>query len=231
MNRYEIHLKDVARILFGQAPPTFLLEVFIRALITYTLLLLIVRWLGKRMTGELTLMEMAVMVTLGAIVSTPMQAPDRGILQGLILLLCAVGFQRGISYLGYRSHKFENLTQGEPSLMVKDGMFQLNEMQDDRISRDQLIAALRQQKILNLGSVERIYLEPSGTFTIYQFNDKQPGLPLLPKGDDIIDEEGQGIIKPAADFKACENCGTTKPDEDAGQCKNCGQNKFTTAVI
>jgi uncharacterized membrane protein YcaP (DUF421 family) len=231
MNRYEIHLKDVARILFGQAPPIFLLEVFIRALVTYTLLLLIVRWLGKRMTGELTLMEMAVMVTLGAIVSTPMQVPERGILQGLLLLLCAVGFQRGISYLGYRSHKFENLTQGRPSLMVKDGVFQLEVMRDDRISREQIIATLRQQKVLNLGAVERIYLEPSGTFSVYKFNDQKPGLPLFPQGDDIIQDKGQGLIKPASGFEACSNCGTLKALERAGDCKNCGQNKFTAAVV
>lgn len=83
MNRYEIQLKDVACILFGQAPPIFLLEIFIGAIVAYTHSLLIVRWLGKRMTGEFTLMKTAVMVTPGEIFSTPMQAPDRGILQGL----------------------------------------------------------------------------------------------------------------------------------------------------
>ena len=231
MNKYEIHLKDVARILFGQAPPIFLLEVFIRALVTYTLLLLIVRWLGKRMTGELTLMEMAVMLTLGAIVSTPMQVPDRGIMQGLVLLLCAVGFQRGISYLGYRSHQFEDLTQGTPSLIVKDGVFQLKAMESDRISREQIIAMLRQQQIFNLGLAERVYLEACGAFSVYRYTQKQPGLPLFPKDDDMIEEEGQGLIKRAPDFAACSNCGEIKPGNTAGTCKNCGHDKFTTAVV
>ncbi|GGH08887.1 DUF421 domain-containing protein [Mucilaginibacter phyllosphaerae] len=231
MNRYEIHLKDIERILLGQAPPIFLLEVFFRALVTYTLLLFIVRWLGKRMTGELTLMEMAVMVTLGAIVSTPMQVAERGILQGLVLLLCAVGLQRGISYLGYRSHKIENLTQGRPSLMVKDGVFQLRVMEDDRISREQLIAELRQQKILGLGAVERVYLEATGTFSVYQYDKKQPGLPLYPKGDEVIKEEGQGMIKPEPDFDACVNCGAVKQKSRAGACKNCNYDQFTTAVV
>jgi hypothetical protein len=61
MNRYKVHLKDVARILFGQAPPVFLLEAFIRTLATY--MLLIVRWLGKRMTGGLTLIEVKPLAT------------------------------------------------------------------------------------------------------------------------------------------------------------------------
>jgi uncharacterized membrane protein YcaP (DUF421 family) len=92
MKKDEIHLEDIQRILFGQAPPQFLLEVFIRTVVIYISLLFIVRLLGKRMSGQLTIMEMAVMLTLGAIVSVPMQMPDRGLLQGALLLLCTRRF-------------------------------------------------------------------------------------------------------------------------------------------
>jgi uncharacterized membrane protein YcaP (DUF421 family) len=108
MKKEDIHLGDIARIFFGEAPPIFLLEVFVRTLIVYIFLLYILRWLGKRMSGQLTIMELSVMLTLGAIVSASMQMPDHGILEGFLLLLCALGFQRGISYLGVRSAKFEN---------------------------------------------------------------------------------------------------------------------------
>jgi hypothetical protein len=53
-------------------------------------LLYILRWLGKRMSGQLTIMELSVMLTLGAIVSASMQIPDHGILEGVLLLLCAL---------------------------------------------------------------------------------------------------------------------------------------------
>src|SRR5438874_3764069 len=100
MKKDEIHLEDIKRILFGQAPPEFLLETFIRTLIIYIVLLLVIRWLGKRMSGQLTIMEMTVMLTLGAIVAVPMQMPDRGLLQGILILLCVAGLQRGVSLLG-----------------------------------------------------------------------------------------------------------------------------------
>ena len=79
MKKEDIHLGDLARILFGEAPPLFLLEVFVRTLIVYVFLLYILRWLGKRMSGQLTIMELSVMLTLGAIVSASMQIPDHGI--------------------------------------------------------------------------------------------------------------------------------------------------------
>lgn len=38
--------------------------------------------MGKRMAGQLTTSEMAVMITLGAIVAAPIQLPDRGLITG-----------------------------------------------------------------------------------------------------------------------------------------------------
>lgn len=67
MEKKDIHFNDLHRLLFGEAPAIFLLEVFIRTLFTYLILLVITRWLGKRMTGQLSITEMAVMLTLGAI--------------------------------------------------------------------------------------------------------------------------------------------------------------------
>jgi uncharacterized membrane protein YcaP (DUF421 family) len=121
MKKENIHLGDLGCILFGEAPPFFLLEVFIRTLIIYVFLLYTLRWLGKRMSGQLTIMELSVMLTLGAIVSASMQIPDHGILEGVLLLLCALGFQRGISYLGVLSSEFEKLTQGKAGMLIKDG--------------------------------------------------------------------------------------------------------------
>jgi hypothetical protein len=66
MKKYEIHLADWQRMLFGQSPPVFLLEVLIRTIIIYVFLLFVLRWLGKRMSGQLTILEMAVMLTLGS---------------------------------------------------------------------------------------------------------------------------------------------------------------------
>jgi uncharacterized membrane protein YcaP (DUF421 family) len=230
MKKEEIHLNDIGRILFGQAPPLFLLEVFFRALVTYVLLLVAVRWLGKRMSGQLTIMELAVMLTLGAIVSVPMQAPDRGIVQGLLLLVCAVSFQRGISYLGYRSHKFENILQGKPSLLVKDGLMEIDQMRQDRISRQVLFAQLRQKDIYNLGTVSRVYLEACGLFSIYQSGGCRPGLPLYPPDDAGIIQPATSNISLADGLQACVACGKVQSAGKMRPCDHCGHEIFVQAV-
>jgi uncharacterized membrane protein YcaP (DUF421 family) len=233
MKKEEIHLSDIMRILFGQAPPIFLLEVFIRTLLIYLILILVMRWLGKRMSGQLTIMELAVMLTLGAIVSVPMQMPDRGIIQGVVLLLCALAFQRGVSLLGFRSGKIEDTLQGKSSLLVKNGILQLDQMRKDRITKQQIFSKLRQENIFNLGTVERIYLEACGLFSIYKTDEPRAGLPVLPPDDqDIYKDTKQAELQtPQRNaLVACTNCGYAKPKEDNAACENCGENNWVNAV-
>jgi hypothetical protein len=74
----EIRLTDWSRILIGQAPWTFMIEIAGRALFIYFILLVAMRLMGKRIGAQLTQSELAVVVSLGAAIGVPMQAPDRG---------------------------------------------------------------------------------------------------------------------------------------------------------
>jgi uncharacterized membrane protein YcaP (DUF421 family) len=227
MKAEEIKLDDWQRILFGNTSPEFLIEVFIRTLIIYVALLLAVKWLGKRMSGQLTIIEMTVMITLGAIVSVPMQMPDRGLLQGLLILITALLLHRGITHLGHRSPKAEDIIQGKPTVIVKNGVLQLGEMSAARVSKQQLFSELRSKKIFHLGKVRRVYLEPSGAFSILLAQEAHQGLPLYPPSDrDIF----KGF---KADYKqslVCINCGMMSDKEDAEQCEGCHEHKFIKAI-
>ena len=229
MKQEEIHWGDWHRMLFGIAPPSFLIEVLVRTMIVYLLLLVTLRLLGKRMGGQLTISELAVMLTLGAIISVPMQMPDRGLLQGLVVLVCAVIFQRGLNYFALKSKVVERITQGRESLLVADGVIAVDRLASMKISRDQLLAELRCQKIYNLGEINRVYLEASGLFSIFKYPSPKPGLLLLPPGEK--DHVDQFAIK--QDEKVCLNCGNSaksKSDIDKN-CDQCGAKDWVTAVI
>jgi uncharacterized membrane protein YcaP (DUF421 family) len=136
MKKEGIQLWDIKRILFGQAPPEFLLEVFIRTLIVYLSAMVIMRWLGKRMNGQLTITEFAIMITMGAIISVPMQLPDHGLAQGIVVLLCTILFLQGVNWWSIKKKKFERLTQGDLCILVKDGVLQMEQLENTRISKN-----------------------------------------------------------------------------------------------
>ncbi|GAA4904665.1 DUF421 domain-containing protein [Mucilaginibacter defluvii] len=226
MKKEEIHLSDLQRILFGEAPPAFLPEVILRTLIIYLFLLFIIRWLGKRMSGQLTIMEMTIMLTLGAIVSVAMQVPDRGILLSAAILLFTLTVQRFVGWWSFKSSTIQRLTEGELSMLVKDGRLQLKEMEKCRISRQQLFGQLRCSQVFNLGMVKRVYLESNGLFSIYMYKTPRYGLPLLPPDD-------QRLINTQAksDEVACANCGHTEAKNAASDCADCGSLNWAPAII
>jgi uncharacterized membrane protein YcaP (DUF421 family) len=227
VNSTDIKLTDWERILFGNISPEFLLEVFLRTLIIYLALLLVVKFLGKRMSGQLTIMEMTVMVTLGAIVSVPMQMPDRGILQGLLILIVALLLHRGLNFLGLFFPKIEEVLLGEPTILVKDGILQLPEMDEVRITRQQLFSDLRTKNIYQLGKVKRVYLEPAGTLSIIESEEERPGLSIFPPNDNNI---FKGRSDSDLQIQACTNCGKTIETTGQATCGNCKGTEFIKAI-
>jgi uncharacterized membrane protein YcaP (DUF421 family) len=228
VKKEDIHLSDLKRILLGQAPLEFMLEAFLRTLFIFVLLLIALRLSGKRMNRQLTIVEMAVMIMLGAIVSVPMQIPNRGLLPGVLILSCIVVFHRGINWLSYKEEKIERLTQGAMCTLVKDGCLNLEEMASARVSQQQLFAALRQKGIRHLGEVKRVYLEACGLFSIYKSADPKPGLTVLPPEDPHLVK-----AQPRADGEqACLICGyVAKRASECFACPCCGNHESMPALI
>lgn len=229
MKKEDIKPWDWDRILFGQAPPEFLLEVFLRTVIIYLALMVVTRGLGKRMGGQLSVSELAVMVTLGAIVSPAMQIPQLGLLLGAMILVCALIFQRGLGRVEFISRKLEKVSQGQTQLIVKNGVIQVSELKKAKISRQQLFAALRDEDVYNLGDVGRVYMEAFGCFSVYKNKHACPGLCILPPSDHQITFHDQQVLD---DTIACTVCGAVVHGSHFDEpCKHCGGTKYISASI
>ena len=122
-------LRTWQRILIGQAPFGFALEVLLRTAVVYLVLVAAVRVLGKRMSGQVTNLELGVMLTLGAIVSVPMQSAETGIVPGLVLLCWVVLMQRSSSSLEASSLSAARILIGKDSLLVRDGVLLPRELE------------------------------------------------------------------------------------------------------
>jgi uncharacterized membrane protein YcaP (DUF421 family) len=218
MEKEEIHLNDIKRILFGDAPPEFLLEVLVRAIIMYIILVTIVRLLGKRTNAKLTISERAVTITLGAMVAMPMQVPTSGIIIGTIVLFCILFFQRMLTLSFFNHRHWENLLQGKTKLLVKDSVVMMKELDKSNLSRGQLFEILRNKKIRQLGQVKRVYWEACGKFSIFKNEQPKPGLGILP--DDMHQQKDELLV--------CSNCGN-EASENLHSCPNCHNEKWVKA--
>jgi uncharacterized membrane protein YcaP (DUF421 family) len=227
MKKEEIHFGDLGRWLLGNTTPEFMLEVAIRTALIYLILLLTVHLMGKRMTSQMTITELSVMITLGAIVSPATQLPDRGLLFGAMGLLVAVLYQRGVNLWAFKNLRVEELTQGKMVLFIKDGIIMRDELKKNNITHQQLFALLRENDIYNLGKVKRGYMEACGVFSVFEEKVSKPGLSVFPPDDSIVTEAQE-----EADhhLMACKTCGNVQasPTEET-KCTICDYSTWITA--
>ena len=228
MQSYEIHLGDIQRILFGEVPGTFYMEVIFRTLIVYLILMVSMRLMGKRMSSQLNRNELAALVSLAAAIGIPMQTPDRGLLPAFIIAFVVILYQVIISRQTVKSERFEQISQGNLSILVEDAVMDLKTMQKTRISRQRLFAQLRSEGVKHLGMVKRLYLEANGTFSLIKNAEPVPGIPVLPEWDtDLL--SGLCLIVGKSGCNHCGNIVSVSVHSDT-PCSHCGAAEWVNAV-
>lgn len=228
MDEKDYELLDWHRLLIGDNPWGFALEVLGRTIIIYLALMVVMRLLGKRMHAQLTIMDLAVMLTLGAIASVPMQSFEHGILPGLVLLVSILFLHQASTILIYKNRSVEVLTQGKISLVIKNGVIDPEKLGELRISQGQLFAVLRNKGVRQLGEVKRLYSEADGHFSLYKLNDPKPGLSVLPKTEEALPEKKNTM----PNHQVCAYCGYSilQTDHVDRSCSNCGNEEWVNAT-
>ena len=230
MDKDDIKLSDCGRIFLGDVPRQFIIEVIIRMTFIYVIIVVSLRLLGRRMESMLSRGEMVTLVTLGASVGVAIHTPERGLLPSVTVIIIIISLQALQSYITSRNSKAEKILLDEIATLVEDGRLVIKEMKKSRITRERLFAALRLKGIINLGTIQRVYFEAKGIFSIVTYIDQKerPGLCLLPDSD--LDFRNE--LKYEEQYIACKNCGNTVTKENniEKKCTNCDKKDWEIAV-
>lgn len=226
---------DFHRIFIGDAPLSFLMEIVFRTLIMYSYTVVLLRILGKRGMGQLSMLELAIIISFGSAVGDPMMGANVPILHGVVAITAVTIFQIGLERLINKNPKVEALLEGTPDLIIEDGVIQWDCMLRDNLSREDLFRALRIKDVEHLGQIQKAFFETSGTVSVFFHPPKKvkPGLTILP--EETIPPE-HILTSPDKAIKdclySCFNCGNTKTmkqDQPFGTCRVCKQDRWIEA--
>lgn len=226
---------DLNRILFGNLPWLYVVEILFRTSVMYAYALLVVRMLGKRGMGQLAPFDFVIIIALGSAVGDPMFYHDVPLLHALVAITAIVLFTRGLVALTQHNRHLKNFLSTTATRLVRDGVMALDQMASEGVSRSELFQGLRNKGIEQLGQVERVYLEPSGMLTAFQYETASvvPGIPLIPDAD-IDDSEFRQTGEPLSrlDRYGCWACGTViEPSVlHLPKCPHCGGTRWIRAV-
>jgi uncharacterized membrane protein YcaP (DUF421 family) len=137
----------------------------LRASAIYVFLLIVVRLLGKRTIGSATAFDFMVALILSEVVDEPIYG-DVPLVQGILVIAVVAGWHFVNSYLGYRSRRFDRLTGGEPTVLVRHGVIDRTGMRREHVNEEELWCLLRLQGIDDLRDVKEATLEPDGALSV-----------------------------------------------------------------
>lgn len=145
-----------------------MLTIFIRTVIIYLVLMLIMRLMGKRQIGELELSDLVTTFLLSEIASMPITDTNIPIVYALIPMIALLTFEVISSWFLSRFPIFKNLLSTHPATLICNGKINRKEMLRSRLSLEELIGELRQSGISDINEVRYAILEQNGKITVIQ---------------------------------------------------------------
>ena len=205
----------------------FAIEIVIRTLIMFAIILIFLRISGKKGVRQLSIFEVAIIIGLGSAAGDPMSNKDNAIIPALLVFITILGFYRLITWFAIKNEKFEKVLEGEPVYIIEDGIFNLD-AGDETYAKDEFFSEMRQQSIEHLGQVRTAILEPNGnvSFLFYEDDEVKPGLPVMPK----LYKQKQKNISKKGDY-ACSFCGNIEHiNEGPKKCERCEKEEWVKAI-
>ena len=151
--------------------------VFVRTLIIYFALVLIMRILGKRQLGEMELSEFVVAALIADLASHPLQDIGIPIINGLVPIVTLFCCEVLISGVAMKNIRLRALLFGKPSMLVEKGKIKQHEMKKNRFTTDELMEELRNQGYLDISAVEYAVLETDGRLSVIPYPSESPVKP------------------------------------------------------
>ena len=155
-----------------------------RTIFMYFFVIFVYRLMGKKEVGQLSIVDLIVSILIAELIALSIESDKGNILASVIPILVLVGVQILISYITLKNSKIRDIIDGKPTIIIKDGKLNFNEMSKLRYSLDDLLTQLRLQGVKSIDKVKYAVLENNGNLSVFNDNSDYP-LPLILDG--VID--------------------------------------------
>ncbi len=142
-----------------------LLRVLIVTLSAYVILIVILRAAGKRALAKLNAFDLVVTVALGSTLATVLLSKDVALAEGAVAFAMLAALQYGVARASIRWRWFRDAVRAEPRLLLKDGALCREAMDAERVTGDEVNAALRQHGIGRIADAAAVVLETDGSLS------------------------------------------------------------------
>ena len=147
---------------------------YIRTIVLYLVLILVIRLMGKRQIGQMEPSEFVVTMLVANLASIPMQDGSIPLYSGVVPIVTVLGVELVLSALSLRSVKLRRILCGKPVILVENGQLLQENLRKTRITLDELTGHLREKDVLDIRSVQYAILETNGNLSVFPYPKEKP---------------------------------------------------------
>lgn len=125
--------------------------------------------------------DLIVTVALGSALASTMLSKSVSLAEGMLGLTLLIMLQYAVTWLSVRSEGFQSLVKAQPRLLVHRGQWMPDAMRRERVTKEEVLPALRNQGIPGIGERTTVVLETEGSLLILTSEAPDEGSPALPR--------------------------------------------------
>ena len=163
--------------------------IFVRTIILYIVILVVVRCMGKKEIGQMQPFEFVISLMIADIASTPLTDTGIPIFFGIIPILGLLFSYMVLSICNMSSVVLRGIICGRPEVLINKGKIVEKALIKERITINELQERLRVKEVFSIEDVEYAILETNGELSITF----KPGKRNLTPEDMGIESEYVGI--------------------------------------
>ena len=158
----ELAISEIVKNAFNVDFNTIFAVIF-RTTIVTLLIVFVIKWLGNKGLGQLSTIELIIILGLGNAISEPMLNPtETSIPQGYAVIIVAIAIFKMYDYLTTKYRRFSKMIVAKPILLVENGKILDESLLKARISREEFISYLRLSGTDDVFEIKLSYLEING---------------------------------------------------------------------
>jgi uncharacterized membrane protein YcaP (DUF421 family) len=138
------------------------MDIVLRAAAVFLLLFIVTRTIGRRELGQLEPFDLILLVVLGDLIQQGVTQSDYSLTGAALAVSTLAVLTVAVSYLSFRVRRLRPLLDGEPVILIHDGVPVDANLRRERITMEELRAQARLEQFSSLDEVAYAVLETGG---------------------------------------------------------------------
>src|SRR3990170_9160652 len=149
-------------------------EVLLRTAIVYLFLVAALRVSGKREVGQMSVLELVVILVISDAVQNSMVGDNTTLWGGLVAVATLLALDLGLRAVPRRSKRVHEAVEGEPRLLVRDGRLLERAVREEGLEIEEVRAAIRSHGLASVADVRLAVLETDGSISVVPRDGETP---------------------------------------------------------